>query len=288
VHLERGQDTERTVLYLQQAGENALQRYAYPEALGYFQKGAEFLQALPQTPDCARRELALQFCLVRALAAVKGHASVEVERAYLHAQTLCERVGTAHQLFFVLLGLFRLRHGHCEYQHARALSAQCLALAQREHDPALFLPAYYAAGACELYLGNFAVAERYLTQGIRCYDPQHDAMYAALYGAGLYTACHGYASMALWYLGYPDQALRGTAAVLQIATERAAQSTLVGVRSFAPLVYHCCRQGATVQEQAEAGMAIATRMGLPFWRAMHLFWRGWGLAAQGHYEEGIQ
>jgi len=288
VHFARGQDYPRAVQYLQQAGENAFQRYAFLEALGYFQKGAAFLQALPQTPDCARRELALQFGLMRALAAVKGAASVEVECAYLHAQTLCKRVGTARQLFFVLLGLFRLRHGHCAYQDARALSAQCLALAQREHDPVLFLPAYYATGACELYLGNFAVAECYLTQGIRCYDPQHDTTYAALYGPGLYTACHGYAAMALWYLGYPDQALRSTAEALQMATERAAQPTLLGVRSFAPFVSHCCRQGAAVQAQAEAGMAIATRMELPFWQAFNLFWRGWGLAAQGHYEEGIQ
>jgi DNA-binding winged helix-turn-helix (wHTH) protein/predicted ATPase len=289
MHFERGQDKDRAVLYLQTAGENALQRNAYLEALGHFQKGAEFVQTLPQTADRARRELALQFFLSQALAAVKGHASVEVERAYLHARALCERVGTTQQLFFVLLALFRLRHGHCEYQQARDLGAQCLALAQREHDPALFFPAYYALGASELYLGNFAAAENYLTQGVRHHDPQHDATYVALYGSSsLYVSCSSYAATALWFLGYPDQAVRGVEDVLKFATELAAPLTVAGTKSFASFVYQCCRQGAFVQEQAEEGIAVSTQMGFPFWRALCLVWRGWGLAEQGHYKEGIQ
>src|SRR5581483_6883803 len=52
-HFARGRDQARAALYLQQAGENALRRYAYREALGYFQKGAEFLQTLPETLDRA-------------------------------------------------------------------------------------------------------------------------------------------------------------------------------------------------------------------------------------------
>ena len=289
VHFERGWDKDRAAVCLQQAGENALRRYAYPEALEHFQKAAEFLQTLPQTADRARRELVLQFLLIQALVAVKGHASVEVAHAYRYARTLCEKVGTTQQLFFVLLGLVRLYHGHCEYQQARDLSMQCLALARREHDPAFFFPAYYLLGASELYLGNFAVAENYLTQGIQSYDTRHDATYVALYGnASPYISCHGYAAVALWFLGYPDQALQGTAEMLRIAKEHASPLTLTGARVFAPLVYHCCRQGGHVQEQAEEGIAVATRMGFPFWRAISLFWRGWGLAEQGHYEEGIK
>ena len=238
--------------------------------------------------DRARRELALQFLLIQAIAPVKGHASVEVEQAYLRALTLCEQIGTAQQLFFVRLGLFRLRHGHCEYQQARELSAQCLALAQREHDPALFLPAYYALGVSELYLGNFAIAKDYLTQGIRCYEGRYDATYFALYGnASPYAFCHGYAAMALWYLGYPDQAVQGIAEMMCIATELATPLMLVGMKGYVPLVHHGCRHGAHVQAHAEEGIAMATQLGLSFWRAIGLFWRGWSLAEQGYYEEGI-
>ena len=288
VHFERGHDNDRAAVYLQKAGENALRRNAYQEALGYFHRGAVFLLRLPDTADRARRELALQFLLLQATIAVKGHASVEVERVYLHAQILCEQVGTPQQLFFVLLGLFRLRHGHCEYQLARELSAKCRALAEREHDLALFFPAYYASGASELYLGHFAAAKQYCAQGIQSYDARHDLTYTTLYGnSSPYLSCYSYVAMALWYLGFPDQALRRIAEVLQIAKDLRAPLTLAGTRAFAPLVYHCCRQGVRVQEQAEEGIAISTQMGFPFWRAVGLFWRGWSLAEQGHHEEGI-
>jgi len=128
-----------------------------------------------------------------------------------------------------------------------------------------------------------------LTQGIRGHDTQYDATYMALYGnANPYAFCYGYVAMVLWFLGYPDQALRGMEEVLKYATELASLLTLAGARGFAPLVYHCCRQGGRVQEQGEAGIAVATQMGFPFWRAIGRFWRGWGLAEQGHYKEGIQ
>ena len=39
VHFERGQDISRAVRYLQQAAENALQRYAYQEAVAYLTNG---------------------------------------------------------------------------------------------------------------------------------------------------------------------------------------------------------------------------------------------------------
>ena len=76
--------------------------------------------------------------------------------------------------------------------------------------------------------------------------------------------------------------------MLRFAKEFTAPLTLAGAKGFAPLVYHCRRQGAYVQEQAEEGIALSTQMGFPFWRAIGLFWRGWSLAEQGHYEEGIE
>lgn len=127
------------------------------------------------------------------------------------------------------------------------------------------MPAYYALGASELYLGDFTAAEEYWTQGIRCYDARHDATYVALYGNSTpYAACQGYAAAALWFPGYPDQALQGAAKMLTIAKEFAAPLILATAKSFASFVYHCCRQGALVQEHAEEGIAIATRLGFPF------------------------
>src|SRR5215510_11116443 len=74
MHFERGRDAPRAVHYLQRAVENALRRYAYAEAIAHCTRGLEVLQSLPDTPERAQQELALQLTLGPALIATKGSA----------------------------------------------------------------------------------------------------------------------------------------------------------------------------------------------------------------------
>ena len=139
MHFERGHDYPRAILYLRQAAENALRRYAYHEALTFLTKGLALLAHLPESAERAHKELALLFSFIQAAVAGKGHASVDVKHAYTRVQELSVHVGNTRQLFSVLLGLFRLQRGHGEYQNARNSGAQCLALAQRTQDTASLL-----------------------------------------------------------------------------------------------------------------------------------------------------
>jgi DNA-binding winged helix-turn-helix (wHTH) protein/predicted ATPase len=288
MHFERGHDYPRAILYLRQAAENALRRYAYHEALTFLTKGLALLAHLPESAERAQKELALLFSFIQAAVAGKGHASVDVKHAYTRVQELSVHVGNTRQLFSVLLGLFRLQRGHGEYQNARNSGAQCLALAQRTQDTALFVGAYYALGASELLLGDFALACEHLTQGVRQYDAQYHTLYLALYGSNPVIPCRGYAAAALWFLGHPDQALQRTAEMLSCTQELAHPPLMAVARCFAPFVYHCCRLGVTILEHAEQAIPVLAHTGIPVWQALGTFWRGWGLAEQGHYEEGIQ
>jgi tetratricopeptide (TPR) repeat protein len=67
MHFERGGDPARAVPYLQQAAANALQRHAYPEAIGHLTTALALLQTLPdpdappaRTPRAARPGPGLQ------------------------------------------------------------------------------------------------------------------------------------------------------------------------------------------------------------------------------------
>ena len=80
VHFERGRDYRRAIQYLQQAGENALRRSAYQEAISLLTKGLELLKTLPDTPERTQQELTLQLALGDALIAVKGYTAPEVEK----------------------------------------------------------------------------------------------------------------------------------------------------------------------------------------------------------------
>src|SRR5262249_55502452 len=86
MHLERGQDYQRAVHYLQQAAENAARRHAPHEVIALVTKGLELLATLPETRAHGQRELELLLALGPALRATKGQGSPEVTQTYTRAR----------------------------------------------------------------------------------------------------------------------------------------------------------------------------------------------------------
>src|SRR5262249_11834521 len=75
MHFERGRDYRRAIQYLQQAGENAVQRSANQEAISLLTKGLELLKTLPDTPERIQQELTLQLTLGASQVITKGYAA---------------------------------------------------------------------------------------------------------------------------------------------------------------------------------------------------------------------
>src|SRR5262249_32304776 len=136
----------QAIPYWRQAGQRALERSAYVEAMSHLNTGLEGLRTLPDTIDRTQQELDLQTILCLVLIATEGYAAPDVERVYAQARALCQRMGETPQLFPVLRGawLFYLNRG--ELQTARELGAQLLRLAQSAQDPLLLLEAHSAPG----------------------------------------------------------------------------------------------------------------------------------------------
>jgi predicted ATPase len=63
IHFQEGRDTERTGQYLRHAGEQALQRRGYHEAIGHLTRSLEELQALPETPYRLEQEVQTQLMI---------------------------------------------------------------------------------------------------------------------------------------------------------------------------------------------------------------------------------
>src|SRR5262249_9985168 len=142
MHFDRGRLYARAVSYWQQAAEQALQRWAYPEAIGYLQHCLEGLQTLPDTRERARQELQGQLGPGHACSAIRGPATVAVEHAYTRAEELCQQVGEVPLRIAVLRGLRELYLGRGEVAAAQALVEQSLSLAQQAQDPLLLLEAH--------------------------------------------------------------------------------------------------------------------------------------------------
>jgi predicted ATPase len=92
----------QAIPYWQPAGERAMQRSAYVEAISHLTRGLEALKPLPDTSQRAHQELGLQIALGQALTTTKGQAAAEVGEAYGRARELCQEVQETPQLVQVL------------------------------------------------------------------------------------------------------------------------------------------------------------------------------------------
>jgi len=243
----------------------------------------ELLKTLPDTLERAQQELALQVALGVPLTATRGQTSLEGERAHTRARELCQQLGQPPQLFPTLYGLWGFYFVRGELPTTRELGEQLLSLAQREQDPALLMDAHRALERVLYHLGEFAPAREHCEQALALYNSQRRGTSAFNPGVSSLSL----ATLVLWHLGYPDQALKKSQEALTLAQTLSHPLSLVYALGYAVRFHQPRREKQAVQERAEAALTLATEQGFPFWLGLLSIQRGWVLAEQGQVEEGI-
>jgi hypothetical protein len=97
----------------------------------------------------------------------------------------------------------------------------------------------------------------------------------------------GHATLTLWCLGFPAQAVRRSQEALAQAQALAHPHSLAVAQHFAAFLHYRRRELPAVQEQAEALLTLATAQGFPLWVGFGTCWLGWPLAPQGEGEIGL-
>jgi len=287
LHFERGRDFPRAVRYLQQAADQAAQRFAYPESVTHLTKALELLQTFSDTPERKQLELKCQISLGVMLTATKGYAALEVAQAYGRARDLCQQIGQTPQLAPVLRGLAAFYYIRAELATARELGEQLLLSAQARNDEELLLEAHFSLGGTLFSLGELTSALHHLNLGQRLYDPQKHNAHALVYGQDPGVACLSRASQTLWLLGYPDQALTRNQEALALAQHRAHPYSSGYALIFSAILHQLRGEPRMVQQQAETALRLASEHGFPIWKSMGEILRGWGIAVQGETRDGI-
>ena len=208
MHFERGRDYQRAVQYLWQAGQRSLERSAYAEAMAHLTKGLEVLKTLPDTPARTQHELDLLLTLGPAVGLAKGEASPELEHVYVQAHALCQQLGDTPQLFAVLTGLRQLYNAPWGVPDGAAVWRAAPGPGPAPPGPcALDKPTIRSASPCGIW--ESASAYAHFEQGMTLADAQRDDPGRAWYRM--------FAGPALWFLGYPDQALQRSHEALPLA-----------------------------------------------------------------------
>ena len=283
-HFEQSRDYSAAIRYYQLAGENAARISAHHEAIKHFARALELLmRELPDNAQRVQRELSLQLATGFALNAVKGWAIPEVQHAFTRARELCERLGDPAELFPAMLGVWAAYYLRGELRRAYELGGQLLRRAQSTHDAGLVLYAHLALGDASFSMGEWLRAREHLELALSFYDRKGPI----LIGHDAGVNCRSYMALVLWALGFPDQALKESDAVIELSQALSHPLSLAFAQGVVGYFHQYRREASAAQEVAERLISLSAEQEYAHWLAQGTITRGWALATQGHHEEGI-
>jgi tetratricopeptide (TPR) repeat protein len=294
LHFECGGEVERAVHAWHQVGEQAARRNANHEAVAALGRGLALLATSPDSPERTHQEIVLQLTLAELLMAVKGIAAPDAGEAYARAYALCQQLGEPPEFGRVLYGFYRSYVGQGRVRAAGEVSQQLFALSQRQPAINVLSEAHTAMGGAALFQGDFVAARAHLEQGRSVVNslPLSSSPFRAGFVPGVEPLV--WLELALWALGYADQAQQCSQEALARARQMEHPATVWIAECFAAMLSQCRRDVAGTHTYAEAAMAVAAAQGFAHRLELGRILWGWALVLQGdsaadveHIRQGI-
>jgi DNA-binding SARP family transcriptional activator/predicted ATPase len=282
-HYQEANIPEKAVQYLYQAGEKAVQLSAYQEGIAHLTRGLELLNTLPESVERDELELALQLSLGKAWL-----PAPESTNAYSRSRELCLKLGKTTRLCQVL-GELSISHYVCgEYHQARELEEEALSMATQVGDELMVAISHWYLGFVAFVLGEFTTALDHLKQTIAFYDPeQHHHPMVVLRGSDAGTSAMAYAACSLWFLGYPDQALKLGQESLMLAQELGHVFSFVEVLYFSGSILNAMRRDwSALNKYSQQMLDLVNENRLQLWAGSAHMCRGNALIMLGQIQEG--
>jgi predicted ATPase len=283
---EAARDFPRAAEHFRLAAQRASQVFASQEAVVLARRGLALLRTLPETSARNEQELALQVVLGNTLMAAKGYSAAETEQTYARARELCHQIGETPHLTPVLWGSYAVYLVRADFRNARALAEEFVSLAERQRDPAV-VAGHRAVGLPSLCLADLTLARGEFEQSIALYDPAQHRSLAYLFGHDQGVASLLNLALALWLLGYPEQALRRCEEAIELVRPIRHVNSQAYALYFSAMHYQFRRDPHRARERAEAAIALAAEQELAQWSAWSMPIGGWAMAEHGQTGEGI-
>jgi class 3 adenylate cyclase/predicted ATPase len=279
---------EEGVGYWLKAGLRSRERSAEVEAIGQLTKGLALVGTFAESPERDARELQFLSPLGTAYIASRGYAAAEVGPVFRRARELGDRIGGPPQRFAILWGNWAYHVVRGDFRLCMDQSAEAMELAERLNDPGILMEALFVRGLTLLYRGDFAGARAAHARALADYDDRaRTKCWAGHTGqdAGVTHRC--YLALALWHLGYPDQALQVNRQTRELARAIGHPFSLEYALHHTGWLHQHCRLGVEALAAAEEQIDLAIEQGFAFWHATGKLYRGAALLLQGRLHEAL-
>jgi len=271
------------------AGERAAQRFANAEAISHLDRALSLVAALPADRSRDQQEAELLLLLGPVLMGSLGWGNERVRTNYARAQALLGKGERPADLFIARWGLWMHHQARSQHASAERLADALLEVARRAGDQELLLQAHHATWTTNLYTGRLDAAREHARQGLALYQPEVHGHHAFVYAGHDPGVCgHSQNALALWLLGYPEQAMESSRRALDLAEQLRHPPTLAHAHIFAARLNSCLPDPDEAEARARSALEIAERMTLPVYELQGAIISGWARARRSSDEAGVR
>jgi DNA-binding SARP family transcriptional activator/predicted ATPase len=282
-HWEAAGRFDKAAGSLLQAGNRAMQLTAYAEAVQLLRRGLALVQRLPESPERAQLERQLLVGLVGPLMPAQGWASAE--RAELARRALdLELQRPASDADLIAALCLQLEIVSAQGKQAESVSQieRLLHLARRSENPAYLALGHYLLGQSRFFSGDAANSISEFRQALTIYDRLQHASLLPWTDGDLGVRCLGLLTLALCYVGRPDQGLSCSQQALAQAQELAHPLTEAVALTFAGCAFYALLlETRPAQKFACRLIELSEQKRLPMFRPFGLIYQGWAEALGG-------
>jgi class 3 adenylate cyclase/tetratricopeptide (TPR) repeat protein len=284
-HLEAAGEIHSAADYCHRAGSRAMKRGAYVEAAQQLEHGLALLGMEPESSDRDQLEVELLTTLGTVQFSTKGYGSKDVEQTFSRARDLGERLGREVSPK-VLTGIMGVYFTRSDRESTAALLPIFQELAGRS-DPVSAITGHATLGLAALFEGNLMRARECLEVARRYYGTDEFQTFARAWGYDGGMLIYAWQMIALWQLGYPDQAEGLRREMMSIAEASKEPYSLLLALSFGTTLTDYRGDTAATLELAGRLMTLSTEQRLYAWLASAMIAQGGTLLGSGDAEGAI-
>jgi hypothetical protein len=119
--------------------------------------------------------------------------------------------------FHIHWGIWAWRVVREELEICNQMFDEAMALIEPLHDPGLRIEALFIGVLTSFYRGEFAKTVELCEQGFPLFDEETSKAHARHTGQNVGATMQSYWALALWHLGYPEQAIERSAKAVALA-----------------------------------------------------------------------
>ena len=276
VHFYIGQEWAKSIEYLVRAARVSFSKAAAQDAMTHALMGLERLELVEDVKERECLEMQLKEVLAPSQIAVEGWTA-DVEKLYQRAIELSEEHGDKTDRFGLIYGLASLYEMRGEYSRSQSMLRD---LAETE--------AHELMACSTFHQGKFEAAIEHAESGVASMGGEIHCPMLAGYGENPSVSCEQWASLSLWFLGKPNEAIDRAMKALEMAEQPGLSYSLANARSQIAFLHQVRRDPEETRKWAEATIEIGAKNGLIYRVAYGQTLLGWAQVMLGEVEDGIK